>query len=209
MTILIIGMAIVSIALGAAGALWAQDYWRQRKAPRELKPILDWRPTLRMDARATAQAEVSEDDNVPANWTLQTEEIRLVESVGGYPHVEIRWRPATRREVRDFVSTYQRIKADEIKERMNKLYASDVNVGYLDAVKTDGGRRVLSLTDNDRGTGNHIATSASEEEPGAAPLIPEVARDPEGGSHLDERGIEPESSGEHVVHVEPPPIAAS
>ena len=84
MAILIIGIAVVSIALGAAGAVWAQDYWRQRKAPRELKPILDWRPTLRMDARATAEAELSEDDNVPANWTLQTEEIRLVESVGTY-----------------------------------------------------------------------------------------------------------------------------
>jgi hypothetical protein len=82
--ILIIGIAVVSIALGAAGAVWAQDYRRQRKAPRELKPILDWRPTLRMDARATAEAELSEDDNVPANWTLQTEEIRLVESVGIY-----------------------------------------------------------------------------------------------------------------------------
>ena len=167
MTILIIGMAVVSIALGAAGALWAQDYWRQRKAPRELKPILDWRPTLRMDARATAQDELSEDDNVPANWTLQTEEIRLVESVGGYPHVEIRWRPATRREVRDFVSTYQRIKADEIKERMNKLYASDVNVGCFDVLKADGAGRVLSLTDKDRESQNHIETSAGEE-PGEA-----------------------------------------
>ena len=84
MAILIIGIAVISIALGAAGAVWAQDYWRQRKAPRELKPILEWRPTLRMDARATAEAELSEDDNVPANWTLQTEEIRLVESVGIY-----------------------------------------------------------------------------------------------------------------------------
>src|SRR6516225_1817727 len=167
MTILIIGIAVVGIALGAAGAVWAQDYWRQRKAPRELKPILDWRPTLRMDARATAEAELSEDDNFPANWTLQTEEIRLVESVGGYPHVEIRWRPATRREVRDFVSTYQRIRADEIKERMNKLYASDVNVGYLAALKPDSGGHVLSLTDNDKGTGNQIETSASEE-PGVA-----------------------------------------
>ena len=168
MTILIIGIAVVGIALGAAGAVWAQDYWRQRKAPRELKPILDWRPTLRMDARATAEAELSEDDNVPANWTLQTEEIRLVESVGGYPHVEIRWRPATRREVRDFVSTYQRIRADEIKERMNKLYASDVNVvGHLDALKANCGGRVLSSTDKDRGTGNHIETTTSEE-PGEA-----------------------------------------
>ena len=121
MTIFIIGIAVVSIALGAAGAVWGQDYWRQRKAPRELKPIVDWRPTLRMDARATAEAELSEDDNLPANWTLQTEEIRLVESVGGYPNVEIRWRPATRREVRDFVSTYQRIRADEIKERMKSM----------------------------------------------------------------------------------------
>jgi hypothetical protein len=164
MTVLIIGMAVCSVAFGAIGAVWAQDYWRQRKAPRELKPILDWRPTLRMDARATAEAEVSEDDNVPANWTLQTEEIRLVESVGGYPHVEIRWRPATRREVRDFVSTYQRIRADEIKERMNKLYASDVNVAHFDALKAG---RVLSLTDKDNGTGNHIEKSASEE-PGEA-----------------------------------------
>ena len=163
MTILIIGMAACGVACGAIGAVWAQDYWRQRKAPRELKPILDWRPTLRMDARATAEAELSVNDNVPANWTLQTEEIRLVESVGGYPHVEIRWRPATRREVRDFVSTYQRIRADEIKERMNKLYASDVNVVHFDALKADGGGRVLSLTDKDGGTGNHIETSASKE----------------------------------------------
>jgi hypothetical protein len=164
MTILIILIAICSVALGAISAVWAQDYWRQRTAPRELKPILDWRPTLRMDARATAQAELSEDDNVPASWTLQAEEIRLVESVSsGYPHLEIRWRPATRREVRDFISTYQRSRADEIKERMNKLYASEVNVGYFTALKPDGGERVLSLTDKDRGTGNHIETSAGEE----------------------------------------------
>jgi hypothetical protein len=167
MTILFIGIAACLVALGAIGAVWGQDYWRQRTAQRELKPILDWRPTLRMDARATAEAELSEDDNFPANWTLQTEEIRLVESVGGYPHVEIRWRPATRREVRDFVSTYQRIRADEIKERMNKLYASDVNVGYLAALKPDSVGHVLSLTDKDSATGNRSETSASEE-PGVA-----------------------------------------
>src|SRR5215472_18237522 len=115
-----------------------------------------------MDARATAEAELSEDDNVPAHWTLQTEEIRLVESVGGYPHVEIRWRPSTRREVRDFVSTYQRIRTDEIKERMNKLYASEVNVGRFGALKPDG-ERVLSLTDKDGGTENHIETCGSED----------------------------------------------
>jgi hypothetical protein len=102
------------------------------------------------------------------HWTLQTEEIRLVESVGGYPHVEIRWRPATRREVRDYVSTYQRTRAEEIKERMNKLYASDVNVvGHLDALKADGGGHGLSSTDKDSGTGNHIEITASEE-PGEA-----------------------------------------
>src|SRR5215472_18530583 len=147
MAILIIVMAVCCVAAGAFGAVWAQDYWRRRTAPRELKPILDWRSTLRMDARATAQAELSEDDNVPASWTLQAEEVRLVESVSGYPHLEIRWRPATRREVRDFISTYQRIRAEEIKERMNKLYASEVNVGHFNALKPDGGERVLSITD--------------------------------------------------------------
>src|SRR5215467_13533093 len=148
MTIVILLIAVCSITLGAFGALWAQDYWHQRTAPRELKPILDWRPTLRLDARAVAEIELAEDDSIPANWSLQTEEIRLVESVSGYPHVEIRWRPATRREVRDFVSTYQRSRADEIKERMNKLYASEVNVGYFDAPKPDGGERV-SLAPSD------------------------------------------------------------
>jgi hypothetical protein len=110
-----------------------------------------------MDLRATAEAESSEDDKVPANWVLQAEEIRLVESVSGYPHLEIRWRPATRREVRDFVSTYQRSRADEIKERMNRLYASEVNVGNFTALKPNGGE-VLSLTGKDG-----IETSASEE----------------------------------------------
>ena len=165
MIFLIVGMA-ACIALGAFGAVWAQNYWRQRTAPRERKPILDWRPTLRMDARATAEAELSEDDNVPAHWTLQTEEIRLVESVSGYPHVEVRWRPSTRREVRDYVSTYQRIRSDEIKERMNKLYASEVNVGRFDALKPDG-EPVLSLTGKDGGMEDHIETSSSEK-PGEA-----------------------------------------
>jgi len=152
MAIVILLIAVSSMTLGAFGALWAQDYWRQRTAPRELKPILDWRPTLRMDVRAKptlrmdvgakAQAVSSEDDNVPAIWVLEAEEVRLVESDSGYPHLEIRWRPATRREVRDFVQTYQRSKADEIKERMNKLYASEVNVGNFTALKLDGGERV-------------------------------------------------------------------
>ena len=106
----------------------------------------------RFDLRSTEQAELSEDDNVPANWTLRAEEIRLVESVSGYPHLEIRWRPATHREVRDFVSTYQRIRADEIKERMNKLYASEINVGYFNGCKPDGIGRALSLTDKDGAT---------------------------------------------------------
>src|SRR5689334_3433619 len=186
MTIVIILIAVFSITLGAFGALWAQDYWRQRTAPRELKPILDWRPTLRMDLRATAEAESSEDDNVPANWMLQAEEVRLVESISGYPHLEIRWRAATRREVRDFVSTYQRARAEEVRDRMNKLYASEVNVRYFDAAKSYRKRRralrgparqskpiagghVLVMTDKGP-TANHIETSAGEQ-PGEARAI--------------------------------------
>ena len=191
MAIVIILIAISSVTLGAIGAVLAQDYWRQRTRPRELKPILDWRPTLRMDVRAaaldwrptlrmdvpaTAQARSSEDDNVPAIWVLQAEEVRLVESDSGYPRLEIRWRPATRREVRDFVQTYQRSRADEIKERMKKLYASEINVGNFTAIKPDGGERVLSLTDKDSGTGNHVETG----EPGSYPLIPEGQTSPIG-----------------------------
>src|SRR5690348_4212651 len=174
MAIVILLIAVSSVTLGAFGALWAQDYWRQRTAPRELKPILDWRPTLRRDVPATAQAKSSEDDNVPAIWVLQAEEVRLVESDSGAPHLEIRWRPATRREVRDFVQTYQRSRADEIKERMNKLYASEVNLGNFAAIKPGGGERVLSMTNKDGGTGNHIETG----EPGSYPLIPQEQTSP-------------------------------
>ena len=123
---------------------------------------------MRLDARAIAEVELAEDDSIPANWTLQTEEIRLVESVSGYPHVEIRWRPATRREVRDSVSTYQRSRADEIKERMNKLYASEVSVGYFDAPKADGNGHVLSVTGKDGASDGHIETS---EEPHETPRV--------------------------------------
>jgi len=186
MTTLIFAIAACSVALGAYGTVWAQDYWRRRQAMGELKPILDWRPTLRMDARATAQAELSEDDNIPANWMLQAEEVRLVESISGYPHLEIRWRAATRREVRDFVSTYQRARAEEVKDRMNKLYASEVNVRYFDAAKSYRKRRralrgparqpkpiagghALVMTDKGA-TANHIETSAGEQ-PGEARTI--------------------------------------
>jgi hypothetical protein len=44
---------------------------------------------------------------------------------------------------------------------MNKLYASEVNVGHFNALKPNGGEHVLSLTDKDAGTGNHIETGAS------------------------------------------------
>ena len=113
-----------------------------------------------MDARSTAETELSDDDNVPANWMLQAEEVRLVESVSGYPHLEIRWRRATRREVRDFISTYQRIRADEIKDRMNRLYVSEINVGYFNTLKPDGGAPALPLTDKGIEPGSHIETSA-------------------------------------------------
>jgi hypothetical protein len=60
---------------------------------------------------------------------------------------------------------------------MNKLYASEVNVGYFNTLKPDGGGRTLSLPDKDSGTGTRIETSASEE-PGEAREISPVPTAP-------------------------------
>lgn len=51
---------------------------------------------------------------------------------------------------------------------------TEVNVGYLNALKPDGGGRALPVTDEDsgRGTGHHIETSAGVEMTEAPAMSP-------------------------------------
>jgi hypothetical protein len=164
MTIVITLIAVFRITLGAFGALWAQDYWRQRTAPRELKPILDWRPTLRMDLRAT-----------PRQSRLRTIMFRRTGCCKPRKSASLRASVAIRilrfAGVRLLVVRYVTLSqhtsgaGPTIKERMNRLYASEVNVGNFTALTPNGGE-VLSLTGKDG-----IETSASEEPIEARPNV--------------------------------------
>lgn len=102
---------------------FALPFMLGKKQPekREAEPIIEWRPTLRMDARAETRIEESEDETIPANWVLRTQEIRLVRSVSGEPHAELRWRPSTRREVKDLIAAYHKARGEEITARAKAL----------------------------------------------------------------------------------------
>jgi len=126
-----IGLLAILFGLGCLfGALCLfiyQEVQRKRASVmHELTPIIEWRPTLRMDARAEAHIETADADDIPATWLLHSEEVRLVASAGGVPHVELRWRPSTRREVRTFVANYHRVMDEEIKGRLQAMHAGDL-----------------------------------------------------------------------------------
>lgn len=125
-TLLIIGAAALAAAVAALGTLWWMRPPKPPPPPREPEVMLDWRPTLRMDARADAAIEESDDDMIPANWVCRTQEIRLVSSVSSTPHAEVRWRQSTRREVRDLFSTYHKAMEEEITKRAKTLRAPEL-----------------------------------------------------------------------------------
>lgn len=82
----------------------------QRMAKRKLAPkdeaILDWRPTLRMDAHLSK-----------FGWIVRSQDIRLIASVSGEPHAELRWRASSLDEVKRFVSVYHKAMHEQIEKR--------------------------------------------------------------------------------------------
>lgn len=72
----------------------------------EEEAILDWRPTLRMDAHLSK-----------FGWLVRSQDIRLIASVSGEPHAELRWRASSLDEVKRFVSVYHKAMREEIEKR--------------------------------------------------------------------------------------------
>ncbi len=124
---------LIGIGLALA-AVYFFNWWKQRqqKALPEPPPILDWRPTLRIDAIADAKTMSAPEDDIPGMWVLMVEERRLVSGIGGDPNVEIRWRYATRREVREVVSAYHRAMAEPITQRARSLRTGPVAIDRFD-----------------------------------------------------------------------------
>ncbi len=80
---------------------------RHREPTFEPPAISDWHPTGKIDAMASADVMAAEDENLPAKFHLLVEETRQVADISGSPIGEVRWRLATRAEVKDIVRRHR------------------------------------------------------------------------------------------------------
>lgn len=83
-------IAFAAIAVGLVGLALS---WRQPRQAQQVdadpgEVVTDWRPTGKIDFPQTGS------DAAP-RFYLQTEEYRVLQSVSGTKHVEVRWRAAT------------------------------------------------------------------------------------------------------------------
>jgi hypothetical protein len=83
-------IAFAAIAVGLIGLAlsWRQPRQAQQVDAEPGEVVTDWRPTGKIDFPQTGS------DAAP-RFYLQTEEYRVLQTVSGTKHVEVRWRPAT------------------------------------------------------------------------------------------------------------------
>jgi hypothetical protein len=72
----------------------------------EVKGVVkrDWVPTGRIDF--ASKLDSNDDPNQPSEFKLLVEERRIIESVAGNEHLEIRWRLATLKEAKVVAAQY-------------------------------------------------------------------------------------------------------
>jgi hypothetical protein len=81
-------LGFAAIAVGVIGLALSRRR-RSQKPKREAGEVIsDWRPTGKIDFSQTGADDA-------ALFFLQTEEYRVLQSLSGTKHVEVRWRPAT------------------------------------------------------------------------------------------------------------------
>ena len=86
---------------------------RQRRVPPSPDVKRDWMATGRInavagDARKRDDVWQNCEDDFPADWLVTVQEDRLVSDVSGDANVEIRWRKATKGEVKAIVASYHK-----------------------------------------------------------------------------------------------------
>jgi hypothetical protein len=99
--------ALIALATAAFlyAAILAVGLWTGRRRPSVLpfEPdvVSDWRPTGQIDFVSTDDVMRAENGDTPAPFNLLTQEQRLVANIAGHPTGEVRWRYATKDEVKD------------------------------------------------------------------------------------------------------------
>lgn len=99
------GLMAIAIGLFVYGL---RGVLRDRRKPAAYEPemVRDWLPTGRINAVADTPIMLASKDDIPAAFILLVEEDRQIADIGGDPVTEIRWRAATRKEVRRIVARY-------------------------------------------------------------------------------------------------------
>lgn len=94
-----------AIIVGLIGVgLYFHWRWGRKKGGHFEPPVInEWRPTGQIDFVGSDEAMKAEDENVPAQFSLLMQEQRQVANIAGGPTTEIRWRFATKAEVKDVV----------------------------------------------------------------------------------------------------------
>jgi hypothetical protein len=132
---------------GNTGAIWAAFLGRREEARRRQLVAVsevtrDWKPTWKINAVTDAWAMENEKDDIPSNFVLRIEETRMVRDIGGGEVMEIRWRQATKAEVREIVRRYHEVQAKvppfDMIEFERQLHAGDGHAPYADRDGDDG-----------------------------------------------------------------------
>ena len=110
----------------ALGALLAIARRPVRKAKQSQEG--GWSPTGRIDFSGPSES----DPDAISSYVLQAEDTRVVRSIGGIDHHEIRWRRATLNEAKKVVSTYH-ARLDSAGAPVASARSADKLLGRLEA----------------------------------------------------------------------------
>ena len=95
--------AAFTAAIMLGGIIVLRYYFGPQQRKFEPPIISEWRSTGQIDFVGSDEDMKAEDENAPAQFTLLMQEQRQVANIAGGPTTEIRWRFATKAEVKDVV----------------------------------------------------------------------------------------------------------
>jgi len=98
-------LVLISSAIAAIVFVMLYTSARGKKNPEaSVTATSEWQLTGKIDFHC---AETFRDDKAPAAFVLRVEDYRIVESISGVEHVEIRWRNASLAEAKSVVIAHQ------------------------------------------------------------------------------------------------------